>query len=285
MPSLPSPEVYYKSPQFSLEHTQANSLICSVAEHQITLLVTDRMKKPLFVQRILNRKKLSVQEFTAEFFEQATFVQQDFMFKQVLLHSERWMLLPDKAYTVGAEAEIMSIQHSVNADEDEFIMDAIAPLSVRTLYATSHDLLEFFRSRFGETVQFRHVISQAIRQCHRVQTKTSIPLLGMLELIDYELIYTVFENNELVFGNFLRLVNEADVVQYMRTINKTLGFDPSKFRLALVGISPMLPKLQAELSSKFQMVPNLGSQYGNTAELEATGFRMQDYSHLIIPVV
>jgi hypothetical protein len=278
-----SPEVYYKHEEFDPEQCATYQLVCSVAEHQFTTLVTNRMQKVLFLQRLLNRKRLPLEEFAQEVFRTNEFMGREFLFKQLLLFSERWILLPDKAYSVDAQTDLLGVEHSVNDDEDEMVMDAIAPLSVRTLFATAKSRLNFFRNQLTQ-VQFRHAISQMIRQTHRMQVKTGRPLVMLVEVVDYTVGIVIFREGELLFGNLYYVTSGEEVRDYVSTIMLSLGLEKGQLTTVVTG-SGLLPPLVAHLLAQEGLPIQDGSGfYLESPDLAAVGLHMQQFGHLIIPV-
>jgi Protein of unknown function (DUF3822) len=278
-----SPEVYFKHEEFDPAKSSTYQLVCSVAEHQFTTLVTNRMQKVLFLQRLLNRKRLSLEDFALDVFRTNEFMGSEFLFKQMLLFSERWILLPDKAYSVDAQADLLSIEHIVNEDQDEMVMDAIAPLSVRTLFATPKSRLNFFRNQLTQ-VQFRHGISQMIRQTHRMQVKTGKPLILLVEVIDYSVGIVIFREGELLFGNLYNVVNAAEVREYVLGIAAALELTPTQLCTVVAGTGELLTGISNLLADANLPLLDGAEYYLESPDLQAVGLNMQQFGHLIIPV-
>lgn len=276
------PDAKFVHPDFSEEKTETYQLICSIAEHQFTFLVTNRTQDILMLQRFVNRDLLPVRELTEAVLEKESFLKKDFAYKQILLHSSRWMLLPEMAYLKGADEDLLLMAHEVSESEDDFIVDAIAPLSVRALYATNKDLLEFFRKQFPQ-VQFRHVISQVIRQTHRIMNQANAEVLGLIEFIDFEMVYVIFRDGEPLFGNVFRVKNADEAFEYLKKVNIAYGLGPNDMKIGLVGIGPLVAGMQDKLSSFSENFISSRDYYNRQEELNNAGIYMDDYSHLQIP--
>jgi hypothetical protein len=282
MPDSPSPEVFFKHEAFDEERTQSYQFVCSLSAHQATVLVANREQQVLFLQRLLNRKALAPEEHLAEMLAPHPFLARDYMFRQVLVHSPRWILLPDKAYAVDAVYDLLAVEHTVDEDADECIMDAIAPLSVRTLYATPRHTLDRLRDLLPQ-VQFRHALSQVIRQTHRLQNRIGAAQVGYLEFVDYGCYYVVFRNGELQFGNYYRVATGDEAATYVREVNAALEIGPADITLGVAGVGPLLNPAQAALGAHYGTLLDVGAHFPQQPELQALRWHRSHLAHLLIP--
>jgi len=276
------PEYSFLHQDYQPDQTPTYQLVASVAEHQVTLLVATRLQKVLVLRRYVNRERLALADFLAAVHADYPDLDKEDSFRQVLLHSNRWLLIPEKAFVKGEEAKLLKPVFAVDESHDRFIVDAIAPLTVRNLYATSQPVFELMEQYFPQA-QFRHVLSQVIRQAQRVSLKLQTELFAMIELIDYEVVYVVFQDGDLRYGNLYRVANADEGYKLIRTINEILRLPLEELNYSITGQSPFIDELTAKLAELPKPMQSVRGHYVDQPELHEAGIHMDDYSHLLIP--